>query len=146
MGVVFETDRLIVRHYTPDDAEQAFVIYSDPEVMRFLGGPVGGGKLVESVQKMRDAMEQRWLPRYEKTPQFGLWAAQRKDDGSIVGSILLKDLDGQPEIEVGWHLARFAWGHGYATEGGRGAMLHGLSAVGLNRIVAVVNPQNIKSL
>ena len=143
MSVLFETDRLLVRQYTLDDAPQAFVIYSDPEVMRFLGTP--GGKSLESVEKMRAAIADRYLPRYSATPQFGAWAAERKSDRKIVGTILLKDLDGQPEIEVGWHLARFAWGRGYATEGARGAMTHGFDIAKLDRIVAVVHPDNLKS-
>src|SRR5438552_331988 len=117
MNVIFETPRLVVRQYMASDAEQAFAMYSDPEVMRFLG--VGGRKPVATVDAMRQGLIDRIIPRYQQTPQFGMWAAQLKETGQIVGSILLKDLDGQPEIEVGWHLARHAWGNGYATEGGR---------------------------
>ena len=49
------------------------------------------------------------------------------------------------EIEIGWHLARKAWGHGYASEAGTAVLRCGFSDLGLGRICALVNPQNIRS-
>lgn len=148
--IIFETERLIARHWTPDDLESAFAIYGDPEVGRFIGGHVAD----------IDAQRERLALYIERTAIWsargmGGFALQRKDDGVIVGSSLLKPipysktLDPMPEeqdIEVGWHLAQAHWGHGYALEGAMGALDHGFRVLGLPRIVAVVNPENERSL
>jgi len=142
-NVIFETARLIVRQYTEADAEQALVIYGDPEVMRFLGN--GKTAPVENVEQMRRTLIERRIKRYEPNPRLGAWAAVSKDTGRIVGTIILLNLDSTDEIEVGWHLARSAWGNGYATEGGRAAIEHGFNTVGLDRIACVVHPDNHRS-
>ncbi|MBC8109003.1 MAG: GNAT family N-acetyltransferase [Anaerolineae bacterium] len=142
--VIFETPRLTVRQYTEADAEQALEIYSDPEVMRFIS--MGKTGPITNVDEMRQNLIERRMKRYKETPQFGGWAAVAKDTGTIVGTIILLNLDNNPEIEVGWHLARSAWGKGYATEGGRGAIDHGFNVAGLDRIACVVHPDNHKSL
>ncbi|CAN5626949.1 GNAT family N-acetyltransferase [soil metagenome] len=143
-AVIFETPRLVVRQYTEADAEQAFPIYSDPLVMRFLGN--GKTAPVATVDEMRRVLIERRIKRYLPDPKFGAWAALAKNSGTIVGTIILLNLDSGPEIEVGWHLARSAWGNGYATEGGRGAIDYGFNTAGLDRIACVVHPDNHKSL
>ena len=143
--VIFETPRLIIRQYTEADAEQALAIYSDPEVMRFIG-MMKAATPITTVEQMRQNLIERRMKRYAENPQFGGWAAVLKDTGTIIGTIILLNLDNSPEIEVGWHLARSAWGHGYATEGGRGAIDYGFNVAGLDRIACVVHPDNHKSL
>ena len=141
--LICETDRLLVRRYTLDDAAAALAIYSDPQVMRWLGS--GVTKTIDTVGQMRQAMVDRWLWRYEKTPQFGHFATVLKSTNQIIGTTLLKDLDGSADIEIGWHFASFAWGHGYATEAARGVMRYGFEEAGLKQIVAVVHPTNERS-
>jgi RimJ/RimL family protein N-acetyltransferase len=145
-----ETERLILRPWTPDDAEAAFAIYGDPEVTRYLGG---GGKPQESVQSQRETLE-RIIARHRElgwTDQgFGFWPCIEKATGTMVGAVLLlplRDGEGQPlpETEIGWHFGRFAWGHGYATEAARALMDYGFTRLGLDRIFAVVYPENLAS-
>jgi RimJ/RimL family protein N-acetyltransferase len=143
--VIFETPRLIVRQYTEADAEQALEIYSDPEVMRFIG-MMKSAVPITTIEQMRQNLIERRMKRYLETPHFGGWAAVSKATGKIIGTIILLNLDNNPDIEVGWHLARSAWGHGYATEGGRAAIDYGFNVAGLNRIACVVHPENHKSL
>lgn len=137
---MFETDRLTLSPWRLDDAEAAFRIYGDEEVMRFLGaGPP------MDVLEMRERLD-TVLARYADLDDgTGFFAARRKSDGEIVGSIILQHLPGHDDIEVGWHLARVAWGHGYATEGARRIMEYGFDDLALARIVAVVDPGNERS-
>jgi RimJ/RimL family protein N-acetyltransferase len=141
MSILFETERLLIRPYTPDDAEEAFEIYNDPEVAHFIGGVVE-----ESIETQRASLE-RINRRYEEAGGgFGYWAIVEKTGGRIVGTVILQPLPGWPEVEVGWHLARRAWGNGYATEAARGCLDYGFGTLGLTRIVAVVDPLNTRSL
>jgi RimJ/RimL family protein N-acetyltransferase len=50
-----------------------------------------------------------------------------------------------PCIEIGWRLALDYWGHGYATEAARAALAFGFSEAGLDEIVALTVPDNIRS-
>src|SRR4051812_48776726 len=97
MDAIFETERLLVRQYTPEDAEAAFRIYGDPEVAHW--GPD------ESVEATRAGLK-RIQARYGHDGGLGCWAIEEKETGSVVGSVILKRLPGWPEIEGGWHLAR----------------------------------------
>jgi [ribosomal protein S5]-alanine N-acetyltransferase len=135
--VIFETDRLIVRRWTLADAEAAFAIYGDPEVWRSMGGGPGHADVAHSRERLGEI-----VASYDRRPGFGLWAIVERATGEIVGTVLLVPLDGGPEIEVGYHLARSAWGRGIATEAARGAIRYGFETIGLARIVGVVHPAN----
>jgi ribosomal-protein-alanine N-acetyltransferase len=137
--VVCETERLRVRQWTPDDAEAAFAIYGDPEVWRFLGGAADA-----DVKQTRAGL--RWVAgEYARTPGFGLWAAVEQETGEVVGAVALRLLDGGPDVEVAYHIARRHWGRGFATEAACGAIRYGFEVLELPRVVAVVNPANIAS-
>ena len=79
-------------------------------------------------------------------PGLGVWASVERESGRLAGTLILKPLVEGPEIEVGYHLARWAWGRGFATEGARALLRYGFETVGLDRIVAVVHPDNGASL
>jgi RimJ/RimL family protein N-acetyltransferase len=138
MPTVLQTDRLLLRTWTLDDVEAAFCIYAHPEVVRFIGGKID--------QTPADT-RQRVLRRLADQEKFGLslWAAIEKATGQLVGACGLKHLEGGPEIEVGYHLARHAWGKGYATEGTRACLRHGFGCLRLERIVGIVDPDNLAS-
>ncbi|HEX9712614.1 MAG TPA: GNAT family N-acetyltransferase [Actinomycetota bacterium] len=143
MSVVFTTARLRARSWAPEDAEAGFAIYSDPEVMRYLGD--GTGAPVPSVEAMRRTLEAR--AEREAGSPFGMWALEQLEDGIVVGSILLIPLENRgPDIEAGWHLGRAHWGNGYATEAGRAILSYAFDTLGLERVIAVVYPQNEASL
>jgi [ribosomal protein S5]-alanine N-acetyltransferase len=113
--VVFETDRLYARAWHVDeDAEGAFVMYGDPEVVRYIGGD-----LIPDLETQRQRLalilerNARWEGRY------GSWPLFEKTSGELVGTSLVKPLPAsgsgrQPseDIEIGWHLARRHWGRG----------------------------------
>ncbi|MEQ4305484.1 GNAT family N-acetyltransferase [Plantactinospora sp. B6F1] len=150
MTTIYETERLVVRDWMlePDDLARVFDMYSRPEVVRFfnrstlpLREPAGAEEGVR-----------QWHARNAEFPAgYGIWAVQRREDGRVVGTVMLKPLPGRDEakltddIEVGWHLHPDSWGHGYATEAARGAIERGFAA-GVPEIYAVVAPGNEASM
>ncbi|MEE2779629.1 MAG: GNAT family N-acetyltransferase [Myxococcota bacterium] len=143
MNHVFETERLFARRWEASDAPDLFAIYSNTEVTRFLGDAG-----VSTIEEIHERMP-RLLGTYERYgPGFGVWAAVRKTDRVVLGTVLLKALPGPDEailtedVEVGWHLRREMWGMGFATEIGAGALRHGFERQGLSRIHAVVDLGN----
>ena len=137
MDVILETERLVIRRWTPADAEAAFAIYGDPEVTRYLGGS-GPDATVEQTR----ATLERVIAREARTPGLGFWAVEEQGSGRLVGGALLQPVDETPEIEVGYHFARSAWGHGYATEVTRALIRYGFETHGLTRIIGLVFPEN----
>jgi RimJ/RimL family protein N-acetyltransferase len=146
MAVVdhFRTDRLTARDWTRADVAAAFAIYGRDEVMRWLGAQPR--RAVASLQEMTervDAMAERAAAR----PDYGLWPLELRLTGEVVGAVLLQPLPGSGDIvEIGWHLNPEHWGRGYATEAGRGAVALAFGPRGLDRVVAVVDPDNVRSL
>lgn len=144
MASVYETERLDVRLWAPDEAEIAYDIYGRWDVARWLGADP---KPAESVESMRATIG-RWAG--QAIGAFGIWAIVPRDLGVPVGTVLLvplQDADAQPvdEIEVGWALHPDHWGHGYATEAAAGALARGWAA-GLDEVYAVVYPGNDPSV
>lgn len=138
MNTILETDRLLVREWTTDDAEGAFKIYGDSEVTRYLGGT---GEPDPDVDTRRERLA-RIAARYPAWGGLGFWAVVEKETGEVVGGGELVPLEGGPEIEVGYHLRRDRWGRGYATELTRALLAYGFERLGLERIVAVAYPEN----
>jgi RimJ/RimL family protein N-acetyltransferase len=139
----FRTDRLTARDWTRADVPAAFAIYGRDEVMRWLGPQPR--RAVTSLAEMGDRIE-AMTERAAARPDYGLWPVELRDSGEVVGAVLLQPLPGSDAVEIGWHLNPEHWGHGYATEAGRGAVALAFGPRGLDRVVAVVDPDNHRSL
>jgi RimJ/RimL family protein N-acetyltransferase len=145
---IFETERLVIRPWTEAEADLArvFDIYSRWEVARWLGAqPRAMADRAEALTTVR-----RWDGFSQPDPRLGVWAIEVRDTGRVAGTVLVKFLpnsDGSPatDVEIGWHLHPDSWGHGYATEAGRGAADHAF-ANGVPEVFAVVYPDNAASL
>ena len=114
---------------------------AQPDVMRFLGGD-------EPLTQAQSDEASLRISAHWGTYRFGLWAAVL--NGEMIGFIGLCHPLWFPamaeRVEVGWRLRVEAWGHGYATEGARAALTAGFETLGLDEIVALVHPQNERSL
>ena len=142
---VFETDRLLAGRWDPQLANQAFAIYGDPEVTQWIGGVTES-----SIDTMRARIE-TLIERNAKWPKcWGSWPTFLKQSRQLVGALLMKplpDADGNftPDIEIGWHLGRSYWGHGYATEGGRKMIDIAFNELGIKELSAVTALDNARS-
>lgn len=133
-----ETGRLRLRAFKPDDLDDLYMVFGDAEVMTY----ISGGK-----PRTREATHAGLLRTIEgwRDRGFGLWAVVEKDNGHVIGYCGLIFLDGTTEIELAYGLAKSSWGKGFATEAARASLRFGFEELKLERIVAVVNPQNIPS-
>lgn len=147
---VLTTDRLRLRPPAPDDAPAVAELVTDPEVMQFLGGePVPDEEVGAVVEK--------WCRRWEDN-SMGPFLVERRDDGRFVGraGILVWDArtwthstlaqageHAQPEL--GWALSRAHWGNGYATEAAQAVRDWVRRERGVERLVSVIAPDNVRS-
>jgi RimJ/RimL family protein N-acetyltransferase len=134
------TERLVMRGWRDDDRPAWAALNADPEVMRYFHDTM--------TREQADAM----LDRMEAALQaqgWGLWALERQDTGELVGltglAVPTYDLPFTPCVEVGWRLARSAWGRGFATEAAREALRVGFDEVGLSEVVAMTSVPNAPS-
>ncbi len=102
------TKDLLVRDFRSTDLNALHEVYSDPEVMEYLGGPLG------DVSETKDEMEYSCLG--EGRVRF---AVMENDTGRFVGEttfILHDEPDMEGECEIGWTLRKEYWNRGYAQQ------------------------------
>lgn len=125
-----------MREWRDDDLAQYAAMAADPEVMRFLGGVVSRAEAWRAMALHAGHWQLRG---------YGLWAVEGQD-GSFLGRVGLWNPDGWPGLEVGWTLARQAWGTGYATETARAAMGWAWSELRAPRLISLIAVDNARSI
>lgn len=134
------TARLLLRGWRESDRDPFAAMNADPEVARYLPTPLDRA----SSDALVDRMVAHWVEH-----GFGLWAVERHDDGAFLGFTGLYrpafEAHFTPAVEVGWRLAREAWGQGFATEAARAALEFGFETIGLAEIVSFTVPDNERS-
>ncbi|HEY7131495.1 MAG TPA: GNAT family N-acetyltransferase [Candidatus Limnocylindrales bacterium] len=131
-----ETDRLRLRAFAGADLEPFAELNADPEVMEHFPARL--------TRQESDAFAGRIARRWTEDGH-GLWAVERLADGAFLGFTGIARLAWLPLPEVGWRFARFAWGHGYATEAAREALRWGFEEGDFAEIVSVTTIANERS-
>ena len=134
-----ETARLLVRPWEPRDRAAFTSMARDPEVMRFVHN---GEPYTE------DEVDSFMTRQAKNLADSGacMGAMVEKATGRVIGVAGTQPLGRSPDFEIGWWLARDAWGRGYATEAGAASMQHVFDALGLRRAVAIIDPGNDASV
>ena len=115
--VALRTERLLLRGWLPADRAPFAALNADPEVVAHLPGPLSRGQSNALTARIRAHFVEHG---------YGLWAVEGPEGFVGFTGLQWTDVLGAPALEVGWRLARAAWGRGYATEAGRAALAHGL--------------------
>jgi ribosomal-protein-alanine N-acetyltransferase len=140
MAAEFATERLLLRGWRPQDREPFAALNADPEVMEHFPSTMTRQRSDEMVDRLESLMEANG---------FGLWAVEVMATGEFIGFTGLNRVPFEahftPAVEVGWRLARPAWGHGYATEAARAALAYGFEVAGLDEIVSFTATTNLRS-
>ncbi len=135
----FETPRLVLRPFRHADAADLFAVYSDPEVFRHV--PIGDWKHVdEAHQRIARDINTMAIGEYIRL------AVERREDSRVLGEVLLFKFDlSSRRAEIGYALARSAWGCGYVAEALPPLIEYGFRELNLNRLEAVIDPRNTAS-
>jgi ribosomal-protein-alanine N-acetyltransferase len=137
-GIILETERLSLREITADDLDDLLEIWGDPETMRFFP------RTLDS-QAMRE-----WIERNQRRYELyghGLWATTMRSEQKLVGDcgLVIQEVDGIEELEVGYHFNRKYWGRGFATEAARACMDYTFERLGRRRVISMIRPENAPS-
>jgi RimJ/RimL family protein N-acetyltransferase len=130
------TPRLSLRPFTAADRDAIHAIYADPEVMRHVGH--GAHRTIAET-----ATALRTYAEILAEHGYSFVAVTARAGGALLGDAGLHPLGGRgPDIELGYTLARAAWGCGYATELGTALVGYAFRELGFDRVVAQVEPAN----
>jgi RimJ/RimL family protein N-acetyltransferase len=134
-----QTDRLTLRMLRETDLDAYAEMCADAEVMRY----VGDGRPLARPMAWRNLamMVGHWSLR-----GYGLWAAEERSSGVLVGRIGFWNPEGWPGFELGWMLRRAFWGRGYATEGAREALRFAFMELGQPHVISLIHPENAASI
>ena len=134
------TERLVLRHWQAGDRAPFADLNADPEVMEHFPAPLSR---IES-DGFVDRIEAGFASH-----GFGLWALEMRSTGAFIGftglSVPSFEAAFTPTVEVGWRLARDAWGYGFATEAARAALDDGFREHRLVEIVSFTFEGNARS-
>lgn len=136
--VVLETERLRLRRFQREDADAVFAIIGDDVAMQYY----------PKTFNRHDAKEwiERNLRRYAEHGH-GLFAVTLKGSEEVIGDcgVIRQEVEGGPELEVGYHFRRDQWKHGYATEAARACMGLAFHAFGAEKVISLIRPENVPS-
>lgn len=137
--ILFETPRLLVRHLCHSDTDALFAVYSDPDVVRWVGDgtPLTHELCVKWIEIS--------LHNYQ-TKGFGASAVVAKSTSLFIGccGIIYDPQRNEPEIIYGF--GKCWWGQGFASEVVRPMLAYGQQQCGLKRILATIAPENLASV
>ena len=136
---VLETDRLILRWLSINDAEFILELLNDPSWLRFIGD-----KGVRTLEDARDYILNGPVAMYTRLG-FGLYLTELKEGGVPIGICGLIKRDSLEDVDIGFAFLPRFWAKGYAYESASAVMAYGKHVLGLKRIVAITAPDNHSS-
>lgn len=132
---ILETERCVVRETVPEDVEAFYEIYSDSRMTRYMEGLYPD--IEEEKQYVRDYIERQY-----GFYGFGVWTILKKDTGQVIGRAGLFPREGFEELELGFLIGVPWQGQGLATEVCWAVLEFGRTFLGVERIQALVMPEN----
>ncbi|HET7627667.1 MAG TPA: GNAT family N-acetyltransferase [Bacillales bacterium] len=137
--IVLSTERMHLRKLHMGDVERLQRIFSDPIAMKHYPSTKNREETVRWI---------RWnLESYRKFG-IGLWSAEWKASGAFAGQVglVLQEVEGIQEVEIGYLFVREHWGKGLATEGANACKAYGFRELGFERLVSLIAPANERSI
>ena len=138
MNVVIETERLLLRTFTENDAPLIYELNNDPDVTRFTHDTIKDPDDAEEV------LIKKILPQYALY-NHGRWAVHVRPTLEFLGWCGLKYRFELNEVDLGYRFKKSSWGKGYATEAAYASIKYGFEKLYLHRITARAEIDNMAS-
>jgi [ribosomal protein S5]-alanine N-acetyltransferase len=139
MEKVIDTGRLLLRRFVLDDLDAFYELGARPEIIRYAqSAPLASREA--ALQFMHAAPFNDYA-----TYGYGRFACVWKPTGAVIGFSGIKYVAEIDENELGYRFLPEFWGLGLATEAGRASVEFARSELGLERLVAMVHPENVAS-
>ena len=136
--VILETERLRLRELTLDDLDDLHRVLSDPVAMQHYPKPFDRDMTTGWIQ---------WSLRNYVEHGFGLWGVVLKEGERLIGDcgLTIQQVEGVPELEIGYHIIRSHWGNGYATEAAVACRDYAFDRLERRRVVSWMGADNLAS-
>src|SRR4030095_11166589 len=136
--IIFETARLIVRHYEVNDKENFFLLNGNEDIMRYIRPA--------KTRAESDQFFSETLAGYMQTPSLGRWAVNEKTSGNFVGSFAIIPIPEKTAlVQLGYALLKDHWGKGFATELTAAGLKHAFTKMKLTEIYGLTQKDNTDS-
>lgn len=137
MHIEITTERLHLRPFTEADVDPLLAILGDAETMRWYPQPYTRDGVVG------------WIARNMKAYEdgFGLLATEDRKTDEFLGDCgpTIQEVEGEPHVELGWHVRRDRWGQGIATEAGAGCRDWCWTNLEVDHLISLIRPENRQS-
>ncbi len=137
---LFRSERLGFRSWMDVDIDALAAINADAAVMEYFPSVKTRKETGEFIERMQREYAQKG---------FCYFAVERLDNKQLIGFTGMSSqafaADFTPCVDIGWRLAKDAWGNGYATEGAKRCLQYGFETIGLQKIVAMAPVVNLRS-
>lgn len=137
---VISTDRLLINRITLDDAGFILKLMNDKDWIKNIGD-----RGIRTIEETEEYIRTRFLKTYDEVG-FGFYSLIRKSDQQIIGIAGLVDREGLDHIDIGYGMLPEFRGKGYAFEATKAVYDYGYKDLKLDKIVAIVNPDNPSSI
>jgi ribosomal-protein-alanine N-acetyltransferase len=137
---VLETERLSLRRLTTDDAPFILELLNDPAFLQFIGD-----KGVRNLEDARQYILQGPMLSYE-TLGFGLYLVTLKGTDTPIGICGLIKRDALEDVDIGFAFMPDFRSSGYGSESALAVRDYGMNVLGLKRLLAITNPDNVGSI
>jgi RimJ/RimL family protein N-acetyltransferase len=138
--VLLRTQRLLLRPWRDQDLGPFAALNADPAVREHFPDTLSRDESDAAARRIRADMDR---------DGYGLWAVEVPGGSPFIGYVGLAvpafEAAFTPCVEIGWRLARQAWGHGFATEGARAAVAFAFDRLGLGELVSMTTAANHRS-
>jgi|CZLA01.1.fsa_nt_gi RimJ/RimL family protein N-acetyltransferase len=165
---ILQTSRLLLREFTPEDADALALVLSDPETMRFYPAPYDRSGVEQWIernrQRYRDDGVGLWAMLLKPTPLKSNSGDAKIPDLTASGSaastragapapheligdcgIIRQPVEGELLYEIGYHLRRDLWGQGLATEAAIACRDWAFAHLKTDRLISLIRPENLPS-
>jgi ribosomal-protein-alanine N-acetyltransferase len=140
---ILQTTRLLLREFTPQDADSLALVLSDPQTMRYYLAPYDRAGVEQWIERNRQRYQDDgvglWAMELTKTP--GTEAHEMIGDCGIIRQLV----EGEYLYEIGYHLRRDLWGQGLATEAAIACRDWAFAHLKTERLISLVRPENLPS-
>lgn len=137
---VIQTDRLVLRWLTTEDAGFIRELMNDPDWIRYIGD-----RGVRTFEDARDYLLQGPIAMYAQVG-FGLYRVELRESRVPIGICGLIKRDTLEDVDLGFAFLPQFRGRGYAFEAAAATLEYGQRRLGFSRIVAIVSPENHLSI
>lgn len=135
----WETERLILREFIPEDAEFIFALVNDPVWLRFIGD-----RGIRNLDDARAYIQNGPMAMYAREG-FGLLAVTLKPVGTPIGMCGLIKRDELPDVDIGFAFMPLYRQSGYGYEAASATLAYARDEVELKRVVAILSQDNVAS-